>query len=254
MRRMVTRPQAQSFDRFAVGYHRLGELAANDRIGSWLAGLLPASGRSALDLGCGSGRHSVLLAERFEQVDAVDISLPMIELATARRPRPNITYSTADLQDVAGGGRYDFVLSVLTLHHVPDLHGALTHIKMLVAPGGRLVVADMYESDSPGGFAHRVRGAVRRVVPLRLRLRALAVQALAANIASRGPATAWQIYRLSTRAEWLDHRVSDLFFSTAELERSCEALFPGHRFDTLGGVRGVGLIWDAPPSAAGSSG
>jgi 2-polyprenyl-3-methyl-5-hydroxy-6-metoxy-1,4-benzoquinol methylase len=247
MPRTVTPAQAQSFDRFAADYHQLGELTASDVIGSWLAGMLPAAGRHALDLGCGSGRHSVLLAERFEQVETVDISLPMIEVAKARRPRPNISYTQADLQDVAGAGRYDFVLSALTLHHVPDLHAALAHIKMLVAPGGRLVVADMYESGSPVG---RVRAAVRRVVPVRMRLRALAVLALGANIIRGGPATAWQIYWLSTRPAWLDHRVSDRFFSRADLERGCQHLFPGYRLDTLGGERRIGLIWDAPSSSA----
>jgi 2-polyprenyl-3-methyl-5-hydroxy-6-metoxy-1,4-benzoquinol methylase len=247
MPRTVTRAQAQSFDRVAADYHQLGELTGAGLIDRWLADLLPAAGRRALDLGCGSGRHSVLLAERFEQVDAVDISLPMIEVAKARRPRPNISYTRADLQDVAGAGRYDFVLSALALHHVPDLHAALAHIKMLVAPGGRLVVADMYESGSPVG---RVQGAVRRFVPVRTRLRALAVLALGASITRRGPATAWQIYRLSTRAAWLDHRVSDRFFSRAELELSCQQLLPGYRFDSLGGVRGIGLIWDAPRGSA----
>jgi ubiquinone/menaquinone biosynthesis C-methylase UbiE len=247
MRRTVTRAQAQSFDSFAADYHELGELTATDMTGSWLAGLLPAAGRRALDLGCGSGRHAVLLAERFEQVDAIDISLPMIEIAQARRARPNITYLHADLRDVAGSERYDFVLSALTLHHVPDLHAALTRIKMLVAPGGRLVVADMYDASGATGHA---RSAVRRVLPLRLRLRGLAVKELGANIARRGLATAWQIYRLSTRPAWLDHRVTDRFFSRAELERSCQSLFPGYRFDSLGGVRGIGLIWDAPRRSA----
>ena len=31
-----------------------------------------------------------------------------------------------------------------------------------------------------------------------------------------------------------------------KLERSCQALFPGYRLDRLGGVRGIGPIWDAP--------
>jgi 2-polyprenyl-3-methyl-5-hydroxy-6-metoxy-1,4-benzoquinol methylase len=82
----------------------------------------------------------VLLARRFAQVDAVDLSGPMIEVAQTRRPRPNVSYRQADLLDVAGAGQYAFVLSALTLHHVPDLHAALRHIKTLLAPGGRLVV------------------------------------------------------------------------------------------------------------------
>jgi hypothetical protein len=70
------------------------------------------------------------------------------------------------------------------------------------------------------------------------------------NLVRRGPATAWEIYRLSTRQDWLDHRVTDRFFSLDELERSCQSLFPGYRFDILGGPRGIGLVWDAPGDTA----
>ena len=255
---MVTPAEAQSFDRVAETYDRLGDLNTEGLIGSWLEGLLPAAGGQALDLGCGTGRHAVLLAGRFEQVDAIDLSGPMIDLATKRRSRPNITYRQADLHHIDGVGQYDFVLSVLTLHHVPDLHAALSHIKTLLAPGGRAVVMDMYPPESslcPPQWV--LRRMVHRVVPLRPRLHALGVQKLSVNLVRRGAATAWEIYRLSTCGEWLDHRVTDRFFSRPELECSCQALFPGYRFDILGGPRGIGLVWDAPrgttagePSAA----
>ena len=81
---------------------------------------------------------------------------------------------------------------------------------------------------------------------MRPRLHALAAAQLARNLTRGGPAAAWEIYRLSTRRAWLDHRVSDRFFTRAELERSCQALFPGYRLDILGGQRGIGLSWDAP--------
>jgi SAM-dependent methyltransferase len=170
----------------------------------------------------------------------------MIDLAARRRPRPNIAYWRADLHDINVAGQYDFVLSVLTLHHVPDLRAALSHIKTLLASGGRAVVVDMY--------AVRPPRTVHRMVPLRPRLHALAVQKFGANLVRRGPATGWEIYRLSTRREWLDHRVTDRFFSREELERSCQALFPGYRFDILGGPRGIGMVWDAPTGPAGPLG
>jgi SAM-dependent methyltransferase len=189
----------------------------------------------------------VLLAARFGHVDAIDLSGPMIERARARRPRPNITYRQADLHDVDGAGRYDFILSVLTLHHVPDLHAALSHIATLLAPGGRAVLVDIYPPESALQSAQpALRRMLHRVVPLRSRLHGLAVQNFSTDLVRRGPVTAWEICRLSTRPEWLDHRVTDRFFSREELERSGQALFPGCRLDILGGPGAIGLIWDAP--------
>jgi len=196
----------------------------------WLAAVLPDRGQRALELGCGSGRQAVTLAERFGQVDAIDLSGAMIELARARRSRPNISYRQADLLELDGGG-YDFILSVLTLHHVPDLHAALRHIKGLLAPGGRVALVDIYP-------------ARPRAVP-RLKLQANEVRLLGLNLFRRGPTAAWEIYRLSNGA-WLDHRVSDRFFSRAELEESCGALFPGAQLQRVSGPRGVAVTWDAP--------
>jgi SAM-dependent methyltransferase len=81
----AARPAAQSFDRTAAEYDRLGDLSENDSLTSWLVSVLPSAGGRALDLGCGTGRHAVLLAGRFTHVDAIDVSPPMIEIARARR-------------------------------------------------------------------------------------------------------------------------------------------------------------------------
>jgi ubiquinone/menaquinone biosynthesis C-methylase UbiE len=247
MRRTVTRAEAQSFDRVAQDYHRMGELNENPWIDPWLERQLPPSGLRALDLGCGTGKQAVLLAGRFDHVDAVDVSGAMIELARARRPRPNITYRQADLHEADGAGSYDLVFSAMTLHHVPDLHAALTHIRSLIAPNGRAVLADLYvpSSRAPEWVVRRM---VDRILPQRPRLYAVAAWLLASSLARRSSlAEAWEVYRLRTRREWLDHLVSDRFFTRAELERSCQAVFPGCRFDILRNERFIGLVWDCPP-------
>ena len=237
----AARSAAQSFDRTAADYDRLGDLSENDGIRSWLVSVLPAAGGRALDLGCGTGRHAVLLAERFAHVDAVDLSLPMIEIARAKRSRPNVAYRQADLLEATGSGEYDLVLSVMTLHHVPDLQAALAHIKGLLAPGGRIVLVDPYPTESALHLTLRV---LYRLVPLRARLHAGAVLRFRVNLAARGPAAAWEIYRLQTRRAWLDHRVSDRFFSREELDQCCATLFPGCRLERLGGTV-AGLTWDS---------
>jgi SAM-dependent methyltransferase len=181
--------------------------------------------------------------------DAIDVSGPMIELASVRRPRPNISYRQADSHEIEGPGRYDFVLSVLTLHHAPDLHAALRHVRALVAPGGRAVVMDVHPAESAVRPPERsLRRMVHRAVPLRPRIRLMAALRLGVSLPRRGPSAAWEIYRLTTRKAWVDHLASDRFFSREELQRCCDELFPGYRLDLPGGPR-VALVWDAPGAA-----
>jgi len=166
----------------------------------------------------------------------------MIEIARARRSRPNVAYRQADLLAATGSGQYDLVLTVMTLHHVPELHSALAHIEGLLAPGGRMVLVDSYPAESEVHPALRI---VNRLVPLRSRLHAGAVLRFRADLARHGLATAWEIYRLRTRRAWLDHRVSDRFSSREELAQCCATLFPGCQLERLGGTI-VALTWDSP--------
>jgi hypothetical protein len=54
-----TRPTSNHLRMAPIQVRRLN---GKDLIGPWLAGLLPAAGRHAIDLGCGAGRHAVLLS------------------------------------------------------------------------------------------------------------------------------------------------------------------------------------------------
>ena len=58
----------------------------------WLAASLPdVVGGRAVDLGCGAGRHTLLLADRFDEVLAVDAAEGMLEIARRDRSGPNAT-------------------------------------------------------------------------------------------------------------------------------------------------------------------
>lgn len=121
----------------------------------WLSASLPdvLTGR-AVDLGCGAGRHTLLLADRCDEVLAVDTADGMLEIARRDRLRPGISYERRDVLavDPQVVGQFDVVLSVHTLHHVgaPDL--VLPRVRSLVTPGGVAVLADIVD---PGGWATR---------------------------------------------------------------------------------------------------
>ena len=70
----------------------------SEKISLWVERFVPliAAGGSVLDLACGRGRHSLLLAERGYRVEAVDRDLDALAEIAARDPR--IVTRAADLE------------------------------------------------------------------------------------------------------------------------------------------------------------
>jgi SAM-dependent methyltransferase len=218
---------AEHFDRFA-------ELVGGG-LDTHLASVLPGSGgERAVDLGCGTGRHAALLAGRYRQVLAVDVSAPMLELAQARRGLPNITYQHRDLRQVRADtdGVFDLILSAYALHHLDDLDQALWHIRQLTAPGGRVILVDNVAPNPAVPGRWFIGEAIRTLAADLLRRR-------------RPPDQAWELFRLNTDPTWLDHLTSDRFLSPDQFAERYGAVFPGATFTDL--YRARALCWQQPP-------
>jgi SAM-dependent methyltransferase len=222
----------QSFDGFAEEYDRSARLSPG-ALQDWLLTQLPTHRSRALDAGCGSGRHAIVLAERFDQVVGIDISEPLINLA--RRSRENVQYQVGDLMNFADLNGFDLVFSSTTLHHLPDLDAALEHLRELVKPGGRAVLIDnvarrpsqkMLPDWTPERWVH-VLGAVREFPGDVWRLGA--------------KQAGWQL-KFRTSAPWLAHLENDRYLSPQAFEQRYAAVFRGARFTDLGFARG--MVWD----------
>ena len=105
----------------------------------------PRRRASALDFGCGAGRLTRALVTRFEYCVGVDISEPMVELARDfSRDRPGCLFAVNDSDDLARfeDASFDFVVSHITLQHVPGRERILGYVREFVRvlrPGGALV-------------------------------------------------------------------------------------------------------------------
>jgi ubiquinone/menaquinone biosynthesis C-methylase UbiE len=227
-----TRAEAQSFDRIAEMFDRFHTLVRGP-MDVWLRDRLPDSGGRALDLGCGSGHHALLFAERYAEVLGVDVSEPMLAIGRARRAHPAITYQHRDLLDVTldKDGRFDLVFSAHTLHHVPDLPAALDQIRAMVAPGGRAILIDIADDRPaiPRGWLKRqaAKGLVKDLTRHR-----------------RPVGEAFELFRLSVRSGWLDHVTTDRFLGPDEFVRVYGGAFPGSEVVPMDQARI--LVWTAP--------
>ena len=123
--------------------------------------------RSVLDLGCGTGRHDLLLAEKGYQVTGVDRSEEMLLVAGkhgARLTGGTPVFQQGDVRTVRLGRTFDVVLS---LFHVvsyqttnADLHAAFATAKAHLAPGGLFIFDCWY---GPAVLSTRPETRIKRL-------------------------------------------------------------------------------------------
>jgi SAM-dependent methyltransferase len=102
-----------------------------------------------LDVGCGVGRWSRLLAAKGAQVTGVDLSPTMIAEAQRRAAAVGVadrcSFRVQDLSKLDVQGQFDLVLGVTVLQHILDpelLRAAVRGMTARLAPGGRMILLE----------------------------------------------------------------------------------------------------------------
>jgi trans-aconitate 2-methyltransferase len=119
-----------------------------------LLGALPdIQARTAIDLGCGPGNSTEVLAARFPgaAVSGIDSSSDMI--AAARRRLPQVRFAIASIEAWDDAGPFDVILTNAVLQWVPDHATVLPALVAKLAAGGVLAIQMPDNLDSP---AHRL--------------------------------------------------------------------------------------------------
>lgn len=197
----------EDFDRIALVSGE--EWGHNGHYHDYLARRVPAPCGEALEIGCGTGEFSRLLAARAGRVLALDLSPNMIRLAAERSAHfTNIDFQVADVLTLElPAGRFDCVAAIATLHHLPFAE-ALTKIKRALKPGGVLLVLDLFENE---GLPDAFRSAL--ALPLSLGLR----------LVRRGRL----LPPREVRRAWAEHGRHDSYLTIKQVREACAELLPG---------------------------
>jgi SAM-dependent methyltransferase len=127
----------------------------------------PTRHERALDFGCGVGRLTRALAQRFEEAVGIDVSERMLEHARRlNADTPNVTFASSDEPPPEP---FDLVVANLVLQHLPSKARARVSIGRLIKatrPDGLLV----FQLPTKLPLARRLQPRRRLYKPLRTRV------------------------------------------------------------------------------------
>jgi SAM-dependent methyltransferase len=99
------------------------------------------AGQRVVDMACGEGYGSAVLAERAKEVVGVDANPQAYEHAALKYTRPGLSFARALVEDFGHGAPYHAVVFLQTIEHVEHPTPLLERFASLLAPGGAVYVS-----------------------------------------------------------------------------------------------------------------
>ena len=225
----------QNADRARRDFDTLVRLAPDlwtptDHYLPFLLALVPDGAAHVIDVGCGGGRFTRLLADRATRVTGLDVSPESLALARRRSAdHPNIDYVCADAGTWAWPrASFDCITCLTALHHLPLEH-SIAHMKAALRPGGTLILHDIL---------HLPWRTPRGIASLAL--------ALPPSIALKWIHHPRNVSRAALRRFWREHGRHETYLSQRDLKHLRATLLPGARVRTHLLFRYT-LTWTRPP-------
>jgi len=197
-------------------FDRIALLSGNDwnhnsHYHGFLLKQLPPHCANALEIGCGTGAFSRLLASRSDRVLALDLSPQMIRIAKDHSKQyPNIDFQVADAMAWEFPiEQFDCVASIATLHHLP-FEETLLKMKGALKINGTLIILDLLQAE---GLPDVLTSAL--AMPAHIILRLVKTGRL------REPH--------QVREAWTEHGRHDSYPTLSQIRQVCAAVLPGAR-------------------------
>lgn len=111
--------------------------------------------RRIVDIGCGPGNSTELLAARFPKAEILGFDSSPDMLAAARKRLPGAEFVEADVTSWTPDGPVDLLYANAVFHWVPDHLSVLARLFETLAPGGVLAVQLPDNLDEPSHYLMR---------------------------------------------------------------------------------------------------
>ncbi|MGD6851761.1 MAG: class I SAM-dependent methyltransferase [Candidatus Bathyarchaeia archaeon] len=140
---------ADIWDVHSISYDRAGgRIHSGPEKEAWRAYIakeIPAGKLNVLDVGCGTGEISLLMAAMGHKVTGIDISEKMMQkgIAKAQEMGLAIDFRSGDAEHTGfDADSFDVVICRFLLWTLPNPQGALNEWHRILRPGGRVLIID----------------------------------------------------------------------------------------------------------------
>lgn len=101
---------------------------------------------NCLEIGCGTGKNTVWLASKAQQVTAVDLTAEMVEKAKLKVQSPNVNFVIADILEAWNFAPhpYDLATFSLVLEHIENLVPIFEKLKTAIKDNGYVYISELH--------------------------------------------------------------------------------------------------------------
>ena len=122
---------------------------------------------SILELGCGTGKNTALLASVGVEVHALDFSEGMLAQAHAKQPGANVRFSVADLTEPwpCADRWADLLVANLVLEHIADLDFIFAEARRVLRQPGQFLISELHPFKQYLGSKARFQRDDQQIAP-----------------------------------------------------------------------------------------
>ena len=130
---------------------------------------LDLDGRRVIEVGCGTGRNTIWLAERAASVVGLDFSQAMLHRARARLADPRVRFVQHDARTTwpLADSSADLIIAMLILEHVERVETVFAEAARVLTAGGQFFVCELHPMRQHAGgqaqFSNTKTGERQRV-------------------------------------------------------------------------------------------
>ena len=136
------------YDQIAKPYDELmgdtGDIPHTFLINPLMSSFLPQEkDLTVLDLGCGNGYWTKLLAKKYKKVVGIDNSQNLIQIAKNKRQLSNIEYKLVEIEAdfPFNNDSFDLVFSNMVIHYIKNINKLAQELYRIIKPNGLIILS-----------------------------------------------------------------------------------------------------------------